>query len=495
MNAAPRMSLFRTKTIEAGMEGTAGAGEGGLRRVLGVWNLVSLGVGATIGAGIFVMTGSVAAVHAGPAVLVSFLLSGVLCALAGLCYAEFASLIPVAGSAYTYAYATLGELLAWVIGWDLILEYAFSTATVASGWGANFNGLMADLGRPLPASLSTSFNLPAFLAVCGVTALLIVGVRESARVNFFIVVAKVGTILIFVAVAGGFLWKHPEIAWRNWTPFLPENRGRFGEFGWSGVARGAAVIFFAYIGFDAVSTAAQEATDPQRDMPRGLLGSLALCTALYMIVALLLTGVVPYKELNVGAPVALGMDRTGVRWGGMLVRIGTLLGLTTTMLVTLMAQSRVFFAMSRDGLLPGWAGALHPRFRTPWLSLAVVGVVVALFSATVPISVLGELVSIGTLLAFAIVCAGVIVLRKTAPEVRRPFRTPLVPWIPLGGTVAAVALMTSLPLDTWVRLFVWMAIGMAVYFLYSRYHSRLRGCGRKGRGWARSVPVKGESSL
>ncbi len=288
------------------------------------------------------------------------------------------------------------------------------------------------------------------------------------------VLIKVSTIVIFIAVAGRFLWSNPEIAWKNWVPYIPPNEGTFGAFGWSGIARGAAVIFFAYIGFDAVSTAAQESINPQRDMPRGILGSLAICTVLYILVGILLTGVVPYKELNVGAPVALAMDRTGTAWGGMLVRLGTLAGLTTTMLVNLMAQSRVFFAMSRDGLLPPWAGAIHPRFRTPWISLIVVGTCVALFSALLPISLLGELVSIGTLFAFAIVSAGVIVLRKTMPNQPRPFRTPLVPWVPLVAIVVSLALMTSLPLDTWIRLFVWMALGLVIYFRYGRRHSRLR---------------------
>jgi APA family basic amino acid/polyamine antiporter len=465
-----------------------------------------------IGAGIFVITGSAAARYGGPAISLSFVLAGLGCALAGLCYAEFATLIPVAGSAYTYGYATLGEIVAWIIGWDLILEYAFSAATVASGWSANMVSLLQDFGIHLPprftdtpgtilvffqnrweslstlgpalasagidpASLPTvtaAFNLPAALAVLAVTAILIVGVKESARFNFLVVLVKVGTILIFLVVAGAYLLRNPQVAAINWSPFLPENEGAFGAFGLSGIARGAAVIFFAYVGFDAVSTAAQEARNPQRDMPVGLLASLGICTVLYIAVALVLTGVVHYSRLDVAAPVAVGIDATGTAWGSLLVKVGAIAGTSTVMLVTLLGQSRVFFSMSRDGLLPPWAGATHPRFRTPWISSILTGLFVAAFAGTVPISILGQLVSIGTLLAFVIVCAAVLVLRKRRPDLERPFRTPLVPYVPIAGILVFLVLMVSLPLDTWIRLVVWLLIGFAVYFGYGIRHSRLR---------------------
>jgi APA family basic amino acid/polyamine antiporter len=502
--------LFATKPLDAIVGETEG--DGSLRRVLGPGNLVALGIGAVIGAGIFVITGSAAARYAGPAISLSFILAGVGCALAGLCYAEFATLIPVAGSAYTYGYATLGEIFAWIIGWDLILEYAFSAATVASGWSANVVSLLQDFGihlpprftdtpgtvlvffqnrwEPLstlgpalasagidPSSLPTVaavFNLPAFLAVLSVSAILIVGIRESANFNLAVVFVKVGTVLIFIVVAGVYLLRNPEVAALNWTPFLPANEGSFGSFGLSGIARGAAVIFFAYVGFDAVSTAAQEARNPQRDMPLGLLASLGICTLLYIAVAVILTGVVHYSTLDVAAPVAVGIDATGVAWGSLLVKVGAIAGTSTVMLVTLLGQSRVFFAMSRDGLLPPWAGAIHPRFRTPWISSVITGLFVAGFAGTVPISILGQLVSIGTLLAFVIVCASVVILRKRRPDLERPFRTPLVPYVPVLGILVFLLLMASLPLDTWIRLIVWLVLGFVVYFGYGIRHSRLR---------------------
>jgi APA family basic amino acid/polyamine antiporter len=487
-------------------------GEGSLRRVLGRWDLVALGIGAVIGAGIFIITGTAAARYAGPSISLSFILAGLGCALAGLCYAEFATLIPVAGSAYTYGYATLGEIFAWIIGWDLILEYAFSAATVASGWSANVVSLLQDFGihlpprytdtpgtvlalfqnrwEPLttlgptlaaagvdPASLPTvtaAFNLPAFVAVLTVTTILILGIKESARFNLAVVFVKVGTVLTFIVIAGAFLVRRPEVAAANWTPFLPPNEGSFGAFGLSGIARGAAVIFFAYVGFDAVSTAAQEARNPQRDMPFGLLASLGICTLLYIAVAAILTGIVHYSRLDVAAPVAVGIDATGVAWGSLLVKVGAIAGTSTVMLVTLLGQSRVFFSMSRDGLLPPWAGAIHPRFRTPWISSIITGLFVAGFAATLPISLLGQLVSIGTLLAFVIVCAAVILLRKRRPDLERPFRTPLVPYVPLLGILVFLLLMVSLPLDTWIRLVVWLLLGFAIYFGYGIRHSRLR---------------------
>jgi basic amino acid/polyamine antiporter, APA family len=451
-----------------------------LRRTLGPWNLIALGIGAIVGAGIFVITGTVAAQNSGPAVVLSFLLAALCCVFAGLCYAELASLIPIAGSAYTYGYATLGELVAWIIGWDLVIEYAFGAATVAAGWSGNVVSLLRDLGIHLPRAITATpadggvFDLPACIAVFVVTALLVVGIKESANFNALIVLVKVGTIVTFIAVAAAYLLRNPEIARTNWTPFLPPNTGEFGEFGWSGVGRGAAVIFFAFIGFDAVSTAAQESKNPQKDMPVGILGSLAICTLLYIAMGALLTGVLPYKRLGVAAPVAAAIDATGVSWGALVVKIGTFAGLATTMLVMLLGQSRVLYTMSRDGLLPPWVSAVHPKFRTPWLSSIVVGVFVGLFAGLVPIAVLGQLVSIGTLLAFVIVCAGVLILRRTRADLPRAFRTPWVPAVPILGIAISLLLMLTLPLDTWIRLFVWLGLGLLIYFTYGRHHSKLR---------------------
>lgn len=504
--------LFATKPLDLLLAEAKAEGQNGLKRVLGSLNLIALGIGAVIGAGIFVITGSAAAQFAGPSIALSFVLAGLGCAFAGLCYAELAALIPISGSAYTYGYASLGELIAWIIGWDLVLEYAFSAATVASGLSANVVSLLQDWGIHLPpqfietpgrelylfqgrwellttlepalraANISPDslphvtalFNFPAFLSVLLVTAILVIGVRESANFNVVVVFIKLGTVLVFICVAAAFLLKNPQIASENWHPFIPPNKGSFGEFGWSGIARGAGSIFFAYIGFDAVSTAAQEAKNPQRDMPIGLLGSLAICTVLYLLVAFLLTGVVHYSRLNVAAPVALAMDATGVRWGSWLVKAGSIAGLSTVMLTTLMGQSRIFYTMSRDGLLPQWASAIHPRFQTPWISSIVVGLCIAVFSAILPIKVLGELVSIGTLFAFIIVCIGVWVLRKRRPDLERPFKTPWVPFVPIAGIGISFLLMLSLPFDTWLRLIVWLVIGFVIYFSYSRHHSRVQ---------------------
>jgi basic amino acid/polyamine antiporter, APA family len=499
-------SILIRKPLSMIMEEAGQQGDHCLKRALGVTNLVALGVGAIIGAGIFVLTGSAAAQYAGPAIVLSFILAGIGCVFAGLCYAEFASLIPIAGSAYTYGYATLGELFAWIIGWDLILEYAFGAATVASGWSANVILLLQYLHIPLPPQViatpgtvlvqynnfwtpigsvpagvnlaalphaTAAFNLVAFLAICLVTTVLVIGIEESATLNTIIVFIKVGTVLVFIAVAANSLISHPEVLAGNWHPFIPPNTGEFGKYGWSGVARGAAVIFFAYIGFDAVSTAAQEAKNPQKDMPMGILGSLAICTVLYIATAGLLTGVVNYKLLNVAAPVAVGMQATGVLWGQYLVLAGSILGLSTVMLVMLLGQSRVFFSMSRDGLLPEWAGRVHPRFHTPYISSITVGLFVAVFAALIPIGILGELVSIGTLLAFVIVCSGVWMLRRRRPDLPRPFKTPMVPLVPILGIAVSLLLMLSLPGDTWLRLIIWLAMGLAIYFSYGRKHSRV----------------------
>jgi basic amino acid/polyamine antiporter, APA family len=509
--------LFATKPLNVIMEEAKETGEHSLRRALGPINLITLGIGAIIGAGIFVLTGQAAAQSAGPAIVVSFILSGIICAFAGLCYAEFASLIPIAGSAYTYGYATLGELIAWIIGWDLILEYAFGAATVASGWSGYFVSFLEDRGIFIsprwittpgtemvfykghwaaldtltmalgtagvnPASLPHAtgvFNLVAFLAIAFVTFVLVVGIKESANFNSAIVIVKVAIVLVFIGIAGMFVVRHPGLASANWHPFIPPNTGEFGFFGWSGVARGAAVIFFAYIGFDAVSTAAQEAKNPQKDMPIGIIGSLAICTVLYILVSGLLTAVVPYTELNVAAPVAIGIDATGVRWGSFLVKLGAIAGLGSVMLVMLLGQSRVFYSMSRDGLLPRWAGAIHPRFRTPWISSIVVGICVAVFASLIPIGDLAVLVNIGTLLAFVIVCGGVWILRRRRPDLPRPFKTPLVPLVPILGIITALAAMASLPAKTWYRLLIWLVIGLVVYVFYGRSHSKVRNASRQ----------------
>jgi len=499
--------LLKVKPLDMIEAEAAETGEHSLKRALGPLNLIALGIGAIIGAGIFVLTGQAAAAHAGPSIVLSFCLAGVACAFAGLCYAEFASLIPIAGSAYTYGYATLGEIFAWIIGWDLVLEYAFGAATVASGWAGYFVSFLQDWGIRIPPQIigvygqkfalyhgrwmdittlppgvnisglpvqQAYFNLVAFLAICVVTTVLVIGIKESANLNTGIVIVKVSIVLLFIGIAAVYLIKHPAVAAANWHPFIPANTGTYGNFGWSGIATGAAVVFFAYIGFDAVSTAAQEARNPQRDMPIGILGSLVICTVLYILVAWLLTGVVSYTRLSVPDPVAVGIDATGIAWGSFLVKVGAIFGLGTVMLVMLLGQSRVFYSMSRDGLLWKWASAIHPKFRTPWISNIVMGIFVAIFGAMIPINDLGNLVNIGTLLAFVIVCAGVWVLRVRRPELHRPFKTPLVPLVPILGMLFAFGLMASLPATTWYRLIGWLIIGMVVYFTYGRKHSKVQ---------------------
>jgi APA family basic amino acid/polyamine antiporter len=510
--------LLITKPIDAILAEAEGQGENTLKRALGPVNLIMLGIGAIIGTGIFVLTGQAAAMHAGPAIVISFVLAGIGCAFAGLCYTEFASLIPIAGSAYTYGYATLGEIFAWIIGWDLILEYAFGAATVASGWSGYFVSLLRDLGIQLPpqwtatpgtemvfyagrwSALATvrpalqaagvdpatlphavaHFNLVACLAIAVVTVVLVIGVRESANLNSAMVAIKLTVVFVFIGLATAFVLRHPDVAARNWHPFLPPNTGQFGAFGWSGVARGAAVIFFAYIGFDAVSTSAQEARNPQKDMPIGIIGSLLICTVLYIVVAGLLTAIVPYTSLNVADPVAVGVDAIGIHWGSVLVDAGVVAGLASVMLVMLYGQSRVLYSMSRDGLLPRWASAVHPRFRTPWITSIVVGVFAATFASVLTIGDLASLVNIGTLLAFVIVCLGVWVLRVRRPDLKRPFKTPLVPLVPILGAAISLGMMASLPRTTWIRLLVWLVIGLCIYFGYGRRHSVVQATARSG---------------
>jgi len=502
--------LLRIKPMSMLTQEAAEQGENTLKRSLGALNLITLGIGAVIGAGIFVLTGQAAALHAGPAVALSFVLAGFTCAFAGLCYAEFASIIPIAGSAYTYGYATLGELVAWIIGWDLCLEYAFGAATVASGWAGYFNSLLQQLHIYVPPQLTATtgtslvfyqqqwlpvmslppgvsaaglphatglLNLLAVFIVMVITTILVIGIKESANFNSAIVIIKLGIVGIFIVVGGAFLFHHPEVARLNWHPFIPPPDGH-GNFGWGGIPVAAASIFFAYIGFDAVSTAAQEAKNPQRDMPIGILGSLVICTFLYIVVSLILTGLVSYKTLNVSAPVALAIDATGVSWGSMLVKIGAIFGLATVMLVMLLGQSRVFYSMSKDGLLWKWASAIHPKFRTPWITTIVFGVFAAVMPAFLSIEHLSELVNIGTLLAFTIVCAGVWVLRVRHPTMKRPFKTPFVPLVPILGILSAVFLMTRLERITWIVMIGWLLFGLIIYFTYSIKHSKVQKMAR-----------------
>lgn len=504
--------LLATKPIETILHESAETGEHTLKRSLGATNLISLGIGAIIGTGIFVLAGPAAAIYAGPAVVFSFIVAGIACVFAGLCYAEFAAMIPVAGSAYTYGYATLGEIFAWIIGWDLVLEYAFGAATVCSGWSGYVLSLLQDFHIRLPPAIAGTpgsvfvywnghwellnrimsklaelhidpatlphkygvFNLVAFLGIMGVTMVLVIGIKESANFNSAIVVVKVIVLLIFLAIGIHTILVRPDLLKMNWHPFLPPNTGTFGQFGISGVLRASGVIFFAYIGFDAVSTAAQEAKNPKRDMPIGILGSLLICTALYILVSGVLTALVNYHDLNVPDSLAVGIDVTGVRWGSLLVKFGALGGLSSTMVVMLLGQSRVFFSMSKDGLLPKSFSAIHPRFRTPWISSLTVGVVVATFASLIPLAELGEMTSIGTLLAFIIVCAGVWVLRRKRPEIPRPFRAPWIPVTPILGIAVSLLMMLFLPLMTWIRLVIWLVVGLFVYFFYSRRHSKVQ---------------------
>ena len=498
------MSLFATKPISQIVAEASETGTHTLKKTLTGLDLTMLGIGAIIGTGIFVLTGQAAGKHAGPAVVISMIIAGIVSAFAALCYSEFAASIPISGSAYAYGYGTLGEFIAWIIGWDLILEYAFGAATVAVGWSGYTVSLFRDtLGINFPLSLSAPpgmqikdaagavvatgvFNLPAFLISVAVTLLLIRGIKESASFNSVIVIIKVLVVVLFIIAGIGYVnTSNLGIGCTVGAPGCAE----FMPYGFSGVVTGAAVIFFAYIGFDAVSTAAQEAKNPQKDMPKGILGSLAICTVLYILVAGIMVGLVDYKELtNAAAPIAVAIDaalRTaqGTTMGTVLavfptiIKIGAVLGLSSTMVVMVMGQPRVFYSMSKDGLLPSWAAKVHPKYQTPHITTAITGTIVAILAGFVPISLLGELVSIGTLFAFVIVGTGIIILRSSNPALHRPFRVPLSPFIPIATVVSAAYLMNSLPLDTWIRLIDWMAIGLVIYFAYSYSHSNLASAG------------------
>ena len=457
--------LLRKKPIEQLLLETQG--EASLKKTLGALDLTMLGIGAIIGTGIFVLTGIAAAKYAGPGLVLSFIISGIACAFAALVYAEFASSIPVAGSAYTFSYVSLGEFMAWIIGWDLMLEYLLAASTVAIGWSGYFQMLLNGFGIYLPAWASGAVgsapgaivNLPAVLIALLITTLLSLGVKEAARFNNTIVFVKLAVIILFIIVAVGYV--KPE----NWTPFLP--------FGFKGVMGGAAIVFFAYIGFDAVSTAAEECVNPARDMPRGIIASLAICTVLYIVVSLILTGVVPYTELNVAAPVAFALHYIQQDWAAGIISVGAMGGITTVLLVMLYGQTRVFFAMSRDGLLPKIFSHVHPKYKTPFLSTWITGIVVAIIAGITPINTVAELVNIGTLSAFVFVSIGVIVLRKTQPDLPRSFRVPWVPLVPILAAVFCLILMLQLPLITWIRFIAWLVIGLVIYFAYGMSHSEL----------------------
>jgi len=461
------------------------SGEGTLKRTLGPINLILIGVGLTLGAGLFSITGLAAANHSGPAVTLSFVIAALGCGFAALCYAEFASMIPVAGSAYTYSYATMGELFAWIIGWDLVLEYSVGCATVAISWSQYLTKFLASLHIYLPAQLTLSpfetaklvdgstvhgiINIPAALVVVLMTAILIRGTKGSAIVNGIIVFLKVGVVLVFIALG----WQYIDPA--NYHPYIPQNTGTFGQFGWSGVLRGAGLVFFVFIGFDAVAASAQETKSPTRDLPIGIIGSLVVCTVLFGLFGHVMTGLANYKEFaNSGAPVAIAIEKTPYAWLSQAIILAILIGYTSVILIDLMAQSRMFYSISKDGLLPKMFSDVHTKFKTPYKSNIILCLFIGLFAAFVPMNVVGEMTSIGTLLAFLMVCVGILILRKTNPEAKRPFKVPLVPLIPILGILTCVAMMVFLPWETWLRLAVWLIIGLVIYFWYGKKNSKLR---------------------
>jgi len=485
------MGIFSKKSIQSLITEANEQGEGTLKKTLGSWGLVALGVGAIIGAGLFSLTGIAAADNAGPAVTISFVIAALGCAFAGLCYAEFASMLPVAGSAYTYSYATLGEFVAWIIGWDLVLEYALASATVAVSWSQYFNELLKIFHIEIPTALLKGpfeggmINVPAIVIVCLLSLLLMRGTQESSRVNNILVILKVSVVIIFIALG----WQFIDPA--NHDPFIPVNAGEemvkngalsfsgflqseyFGEYGWSGILRAAGVVFFAFIGFDAVSTAAQEAKNPKKGMPFGIIGSLIICTLLYVLFAYVLTGLENYLTFKGDAkPVATAFAKTGYHFLNTALIVTIIAGYTSVILVMLLGQSRVFYSMSKDGLLPRMFSDLSKR-QTPWKTNLVFMIFVSIFAGFVPVSDLGHMVSIGTLFAFTLVCIGILVLRKTDPSIERPFRTPLVPFVPIMGIIVCVLMMASLPVESWERLGIWLGLGLIIYFVYSKKHSKL----------------------
>jgi len=472
-------------------------GENRLRRVLGPIQLTSLGIGCIIGTGIFVLTGIAAHDKAGPALILSFMVAGLACVFSALCYAEFASMAPVAGSAYTYAYATLGEIFAWIIGWDLVLEYTVASATVAHGWSHYFQNFISIFGLKIPYIISrapfdfntelgrlvptgTVLDIPAIVITALVVIILVIGIKESASFNTTMVAIKIA-VVVFVIVVGAF-YVNPA----NWIPFAPYGYSGVSFFGRTligltgaggeplGMLAGAGMIFFAYIGFDSVSTHAEEARNPQRDVPIGIVTSLIICTVLYILVSIVLTGMVRYDQISIDAPVADAFQKVGLPWAQFIIAAGAIAGITSVLLVLMLSQPRVFLAMARDGMVPrGIFGAVHPKFRTPWKSTILTGCVVAVLAAFVPLRILAELVNIGTLLAFVIVCTAVLIMRKTEPDAPRPFRCPMVPMIPILGIAICLLLMFSLPAENWIRLFVWLLLGFIIYFTYGRHHSVL----------------------
>jgi len=474
-------SRFMVKKQVATIQQESQSGE--LKRSLSAANLISLGIGCIIGTGIFVMTGQAAALYAGPAIIISFLLTGMCCAFCAMCYAELASMLPVSGSAYSYAYASLGELVAWIMGWLMLLEYGIAGSTVAVGWSGYLVSFLKDFGIVIPpewtaatgstitlasgATIKAIFNLPAFLGLMGVTTLLVLGVKESATVNNVIVFIKLTVIVLFIAF--GLFYISPA----NWHPFIPENTGEYGHFGWSGIMRGAGYIFFAYVGFEAVSTAAQEAKNPQRDVPIGILGSLIICTILYILVSLVLTGIVKYDTLNVPDPIAVAVDAIHLPWLAFVVKIGAICGLSSVMLVLMYGQTRIFYTMARDGLLPAVFSKIHPKFQTPWVNTILVGIISGIVAGMTPIDDLGDLVNLGTLMAFTIICFTVLYLRIKEPNLPRPFKVPYPKITPVLGMLCCAALISTL-WGTFVALIPYFALGFLIYFGYGQRHSKLR---------------------